>query len=167
MKREAIRCPSCNLVQFVTSKCRKCGTVFFPLKPAKVQPIPDRKIVLFKRGSTSVEHKINAELVGSRVKQFRTGRHLSQKGLAEIMGCVRTYISKIERALCLPDTPQILRLADALKIHPALLVASDRELAVDELMSDPFMALLKDESVGIGEHGRMMILNYAKELAKA
>lgn len=56
--------------------------------------------------------------LGKKVKQIRLKKHLSQGGLAKILGVHPTYISGIERGLRNMTLNNIERLAKALEIKP-------------------------------------------------
>lgn len=60
---------------------------------------------------------------GSRVRDRRRGRGLSQEGLAERSGLHRTYIGSVERGERNISLVNILVLADALEIEAGELVA--------------------------------------------
>jgi transcriptional regulator with XRE-family HTH domain len=159
-----IRCPWCQLVQYEGLKCRRCKKPFAEPVEAEVAKAPCQgaQIVPASRDSSDGRHKSNAELIGSRLVAIRKWRHLTQPKLAELMGCPRTYISKIENGHALPMPAQIFRLAEVLKVDAAALVVSDREVAVKELLSDSFVA----EFRGLNEEQRKQVLFYARNLGE-
>lgn len=57
--------------------------------------------------------------LGTRVRQLREERGLSQEALADVAGFGRSYMSGIERGVRNPSVLQILRLAKALRINAA------------------------------------------------
>jgi transcriptional regulator with XRE-family HTH domain len=68
------------------------------------------------RGTTS------AEKFGQRVRKWRTEKGLSQERLGELAGLHRTYIGHVERGEVNPSLHNIVRLAAALHVDPAVLV---------------------------------------------
>lgn len=58
-----------------------------------------------------------------RLKEWRLKAALTQDQLAERVGSTKANISRIERGLQFPQPPMIRRLADALGIDPADLIA--------------------------------------------
>lgn len=60
---------------------------------------------------------------GRRLRQLRRARGLSQETLAERAGLDRTYVSSCERGRRNIGLLNIVRLAEALDIAPALLLA--------------------------------------------
>jgi transcriptional regulator with XRE-family HTH domain len=170
-ERLTIRCRDCGLNQFQASKCRRCSRDLtqketiaelaeIPLPKSSEQFVPCRTELDHEK------HVLNARFIGRRVKQLRIGRGFYQSDLAQAMGCARTYISKIERGTTQPVLTQLLRLAKALDVHPAVILASDRELAVRDLLADPFIAGIAGiGSVKLNSWQRNEIVEYAKKLA--
>jgi len=58
---------------------------------------------------------------GERIKELRLKAGLSQQSLADLAGVHRNYLGETERGLRNIALVNILRLAAALKIHPAKL----------------------------------------------
>lgn len=59
---------------------------------------------------------------GSRVRQLREERHLSQEQLADEAGMHRTYVSSLERGQRNVGLDNIIRLAVALGVPPSALL---------------------------------------------
>ena len=85
-----------------------------------------------------------AKYVGQRIRNFRTGKGLSQEKLAELSGCHPTYIGQLERGEKNATLESIERIASALgvplsKLFEKLGGADDREqdipLACYELLA--------------------------------
>ncbi|MCV5632650.1 helix-turn-helix domain-containing protein, partial [Escherichia coli] len=64
-------------------------------------------------------------LFGQRVKEFRIAIGLSQEAFADRCGFARSYMSRIERGCSNASLDAIEVLADALRIEPWQLLASD------------------------------------------
>ena len=62
-------------------------------------------------------------IFGGRVREHRVRRGLSQEHLADLAGLDRTYVSGVERGRRNLSLRNICRLAAALGIDPAVLVA--------------------------------------------
>ncbi len=60
-----------------------------------------------------------AHIVGSRVRQLRKLRGLSQEGLAELVGVSSETISNVERAQHAPSLATLEKIMDALKVSAA------------------------------------------------
>ncbi len=109
--REAIRCPHCRLMQFMTPKnrCRRCHVPLYRMEDLKVRegsgniPAQDPEAAWKNLGN-----------IGHVFRLFREERHLSQEKVARLMDLPRTYISKIEQNKSLPTLRSIERLAAAL-----------------------------------------------------
>ena len=136
--REVVRCDHCHLVQFRTSNnlCRKCRTSLDEDEPETIlaQPLPVMEPVGANRSEVQVAQAI---------RSLRLGHGLSQRQLALRMGVPRTYVSKIENEKATPTLSSLARLAEALTVSvPELLraCAPSRQLEIDELMADPFIA---------------------------
>lgn len=63
------------------------------------------------------------QLLGVTIRQYRQERGLSQRALADRTGLLRSYIGQIERGLRNIAVLTLLRLAQALEIPPAWLLA--------------------------------------------
>jgi transcriptional regulator with XRE-family HTH domain len=71
-----------------------------------------------------------AKAFGSRLKKLRQDKGLTQRQLAEIVGCEVVLISRYERGEGLPKFDTLILLADALHV-------STDELALGRLPTDP------------------------------
>ncbi len=57
-----------------------------------------------------------AKIVGQRIRNYRTGQHLSQEKLAELSGCHPTYIGQVERGEKNATLESIEKIACALHV---------------------------------------------------
>jgi len=64
-----------------------------------------------------------AVVLGQRVRELRSKRHLTQKALAEAAGIPQTHVSAIELGVMLPSLITVIRLAIALGCKVGALVA--------------------------------------------
>ena len=60
---------------------------------------------------------------GRLLRQWRDERGLSQERLAELSGCDRSYLSRLERGINAPSLTVMVELATALGIRPGDLLA--------------------------------------------
>ncbi len=67
------------------------------------------------------------KLVGRNVQKFRLASGLTQEQLAEKSGHSQQYISGLERGTRNPTVVSLFELAQALKVTPVDLIASDRK----------------------------------------
>lgn len=117
--REVVRCPHCELNQFVTKsgKCRRCG------EPFGVDPIPvNAPTVPIKTPKPPRVFGVveNLPLV---IKVLRDARGMSQRELARIMGVNRTFVSKLERGTVQPQLSTLEHISAALNASPFALMA--------------------------------------------
>lgn len=67
------------------------------------------------------EARRQREAFGDRVRALRLSQGLSQEDLAELAGMHRTYLSSVERGQRNVSLDNIIAIARALKVEPALL----------------------------------------------
>lgn len=60
---------------------------------------------------------------GKVLRDYRTKAGHSQEGLADLAGCDRTFIGMLERGQRQPTLETLFKIADALGVTPAALVA--------------------------------------------
>lgn len=65
------------------------------------------------------------KLLGENVRHYRKLRGMTQEQLALDAGMERSYVSDLERGTRNPTVRALARLAEALKVEPAILLASD------------------------------------------
>lgn len=101
-------------------------------------------------------------LFGQRVKEFRIAIGLSQEAFADRCGFARSYMSRIERGCSNASLDAIEVLADALRIEPWQLLASDSRKPDDQEVLVPYaadgscfhpgLASTRDGSFRVGEN---------------
>jgi len=64
-----------------------------------------------------------AELLGTRIREMRKKRRLTQVMLAEMSGIPQSHMSSIERGVMLPNLVTLFRLAAALNCKVSALVS--------------------------------------------
>lgn len=62
--------------------------------------------------------KLDYHSIGTRIAQRRRALHLTQANVAELCDITDQYLSNIERAVSIPSTEVIMRLATALDTTP-------------------------------------------------
>ncbi|GAB1784799.1 MULTISPECIES: helix-turn-helix domain-containing protein [Priestia] len=63
-------------------------------------------------------------MIGRRVKEIRMQKKLSLSQLAERAEIAKSYLSNLERDICINPTIDVVeKLAKALKVHPAVLLS--------------------------------------------
>jgi len=60
--------------------------------------------------------------IGPAIRRVRIASSYSQDGLAYLVGCPRSYISKIENGHSVPKLEQICRIADALGVSVSVII---------------------------------------------
>lgn len=66
--------------------------------------------------------------VGLAIRNMRVNRGLTQRQVADLMGCHRTYVIKIEKDEHSPLLEQFVRFSDALDVDPGELLSYARHL---------------------------------------
>jgi len=129
-KREVVKCPSCDLTQYMTKSkdCRRCEK---PLFVPPVAAMPTLPISVFRPHE---EPTVDICLVFQQnVLTARRHSHLSQRQLAKRMSVPRTWISKFENQRISPTLASIQRFADAFGVPAfALLIPPTTKEVSDE-----------------------------------
>jgi transcriptional regulator with XRE-family HTH domain len=130
-KRATLRCPKCGLVQFWPENKEKCVrpgcnyairwrlTARLELAPEAPRKLPQPA------------RMFDARALGKRIKALRQARKLSQRDLARLMNCQRTYVSRRENGRGVPYPQQVVRFAAALGVKPPHLL--DERIRVQHL----------------------------------
>lgn len=86
---------------------------------------------------------INYEIIGSRIREIRKGKRMTQEKLAELSGVEPSNISHIERAATKLSLPTLVSIANALEVTLDELVYDNLKMSshvsaklIDDLLSD-------------------------------
>jgi transcriptional regulator with XRE-family HTH domain len=159
MGTESVRCFYCRLVQFTNEKflCRRCKQPYYGAvapkieAPVQLTPLPSEAEAMMRK-------------IAVRVRELRLKKKWSQRKLAEIFGCPRTYISKIENVNVLPYLTQLTRFSEAFGISmEAFLLDSDD---ASELLKDPFLAEMASLGVTLRPEQRAAVLVIAAKMSQ-
>jgi transcriptional regulator with XRE-family HTH domain len=160
--RTIVRCPHCNLRQFLTNdgNCRKCHK--FLLSSEEVQPEPEPP------PPPPPPEKIN-DGWGWMFATIRQQRGFSQRQLSIKAKCVRTFISKMEGRYEPPTLATVERFAHALEVPMSVLASADdgrAYLCREYLFSDPFVNQVYNLAHGLSEQQHQIILSTVRNLLR-
>ena len=65
---------------------------------------------------------MNSQALGARIQMYRVRSKMTQKELAEKLGCTSQHISAIERGVKTPTLETFVVLCNVLQLHPNLLL---------------------------------------------
>ena len=160
--RPTVRCPNCSLVQFWPPEKKKCARCahrpeIVAEKATEIEAAP-----IAKRQRPTGFDKV---AWGQRVKNLRLSRGMTQRHLAGLMDCPRSYITKIERGRLAPQPASIEKLARCLGTGAAILLDErihDRDVA-DMTMEQwsehqRFLGEIAAELPALGTQDRQIIL---------
>jgi transcriptional regulator with XRE-family HTH domain len=166
-RREVLACCHCRLVQFRprTSLCRRChkpldGEVGnrTEIDAADVRLEPATMGV-----SDTVKH------LGSRVREVRKDRSLTQRALACRMNVPRTYISKVEMGRVVPSLSTLWRIATGLEVSVSHLLCDESERRRDDeiarILADPLLAEIVQVVNKLNAVDRALILRAVQDAA--
>ena len=74
--------------------------------------------------------------LGVRVREFREKRNLTQKNLANKVGCASSNISRIETGQILPSLPELLKISQVLSVEIGYLIFGIEKGKGDKLIND-------------------------------
>lgn len=82
-----------------------------------------KRIVLDENARTKIS-RLDAfvdfrRVFAANVRRFRNDQGLTQEQLGELAGISSTYVSKVERLVSYPTLDVIVKIAEALDVHPA------------------------------------------------
>jgi transcriptional regulator with XRE-family HTH domain len=159
---EEIRCRKCLLNQFMTvsGNCRKCKAPLDPVEEIEPEPIMSICDTFRPLGDT-MQFRIS-----ERVRELRKLRNKSQREIAELMGCPRTYISKIENGFALPNIKQIARFAAVFGVTPYEFMLTAEEIRRQNFLTDPFIAELALDLPNLNPDRRKEVIRFASLLER-
>ena len=70
-------------------------------------------------------------MLGSKIKELRKGRHLSQDRLAQMLNVSRPTLSRWERNEAVPDSDQLTRIANTFQVNVKYLI--DDEMSYEDI----------------------------------
>lgn len=156
-ERQALRCPWCNLTQFVTVKCRRCRMRLVLPEALAIEPEADQAAP-----AAVIEN------FGARLAALRRDRKISQKRAAAAMGVARTYFSKLETQGCIPTVGNVIRIAAAVGVSIADLLddqAAQRLEVGRALRKDPFLRSMRRLARGLKGQDRAKVIAMVHKLA--
>jgi transcriptional regulator with XRE-family HTH domain len=161
-ERSIVRCPHCNLRQFLTNNgnCRKCHKFLLSTEETRPEPEPPPP--------PPPPEKIN-DTWGSMFATIRLERGFSQRQLSIKANCVRTFISKMERRYDAPTLATVERFAHALEVPLSALASADDLRAFicrEFLFADPFVVQVHRLGHGLNEQQHQIILSTVRSLVR-
>jgi len=123
-------------------------------------------------------------VIGSRLKELRKEKNLTQRDMEESMGLARCYVSRVEHGNTVPSLETLHRFAAALSIplheifyapnEPSQMPLTDTRRSLQALAGEPGPAgaearwLLQLEEVAerLSEQDRMWLLDLARKLGR-
>lgn len=152
-QRETVRCPHCELNQFVTASalCRRCHNGLIPAAKPAALPAP---LVLVPMPPGEFR-------IAKAIRELRLALNLSQRQLAKRMGCNRTYVSKIEAGRVVPTVATLDRFAKGLRVNISALLRCDATAA---MMEDPFLAEIAPLIAQLDPDYRIIVLKTLRQL---
>ena len=166
--RAVIRCDYCLLIQFETKSdsCRKCHRAF-----AETPPPPEPPPALAAVAVVAIVANDPTDVAAALARNLRARRlqlGLSQRQLAARLDRPRSYVSKTENEKATPTLSSLERLAIALEISiMGLLCAGEdaRRREAEQLMSDPFIAEIRQYAMRLSQLQLATILTRVHDLA--
>ena len=120
--RPVVKCDTCHLTQFKTTNglCRKCGVPLDPPPEPTVETEPENTAPVKLRGFpiNAMRHDLLGESLACVLSVIRQAKGLSQSKFAILLGCPRTYVSKIECNQVMPTVSSLIRICKALDVRP-------------------------------------------------
>jgi transcriptional regulator with XRE-family HTH domain len=120
-------------------------------------------------------------LIGSRLRQLREQKHMSQGDIEDRTGLLRCYISRVENGHTVPSLETLERFAAVLDVPLYQLFYSGEEApptpsltprkTLEEMAEngamkgDPFLVKLTNVLTRVAEQDRIVLLSLAKRLA--
>jgi DNA-binding XRE family transcriptional regulator len=113
-KRQILRCPQCELIQFETATgiCRRCHRLLDgPTADLRNQPLLP--------SDSCLTAEALAKRIGGEIRSLRKDRRLSQERIANKMAISRSAVSKLESGKSVPSLAKLHRVTSALGIDIA------------------------------------------------
>ena len=163
--RPILKCSFCGLTQWprlvggLSGECRRCRRNLDEEPQDALEPEPPPPPAMPSRWPS--------DDLGATIRRLRLEIGMSQRRLAGIMDCPRTYISKIECSKAIPTLSSLERVSAALNVSMSnILNASDRELEKQtaELRGDSFIASLVPFVPRLGHEQRRLVLAQIRDM---
>jgi transcriptional regulator with XRE-family HTH domain len=162
--RDVLACRHCRLVQFRTrnSLCRRCH------KPLDVEVWNASEIDAAGVRSMVVNEESDViKTMGTRVREIRKKRGMTQRALACRMNVPRTYISKVEVGRVVPALLTLERIAVGLEVTVAYLLCDELVRGKDDviagILNDPFLAEIAQVADKLNPVHRALILRAVRD----
>jgi transcriptional regulator with XRE-family HTH domain len=163
--RDVLACRHCRLVQFRTrtSLCRRChkpldGEVW---NASELDAAGVRSKPVVNEESDAVKN------LGSRVREIRKERGMTQRVLACRMNVPRTYISKVEMGRVVPALVTLERIAAGLEVSETYLLCDEsarrRDDVIAGIVNDPFLAEIAQVADKLNPVHRALILRAVRD----
>lgn len=150
--REVVRCQECQLVQFRTMSdlCRRCAKPLPTWVPFGANCVAEETPQSLEAGDlaetdppTDRAGRNRRVPLGTKIKEIREERGLTQVEMAALLGIPRSYLSRIENRRLLPGPMMVAKFAEALQMDIAELLPPERRKDGARLFpSDPGLAAL-------------------------
>ena len=166
-EREVLACCHCRLFQFRTrtSLCRRCHK---PLD-GEVGNRTEIDAADMRLEPATMGVSDTVRNLGSRVREVRKDRSLTQRALACRINVPRTYISKVEMGRVVPSLSTLLRIAAGLEVSVSHLLCDESECRRDEeiarIMADRFLAEIVQVVNKLNAVDRALILRAVRDAA--
>lgn len=83
-------------------------------------------------------------MIGARIRELRKQKHMSLSQLAERSTVTKSYLSNIERNICINPTIDVIqKVANGLGIDPSILVEWEESIKTLDIVDDPLTYIKK------------------------
>jgi transcriptional regulator with XRE-family HTH domain len=152
----------CKLNQFVTmhKRCRRCH---WPIDAAPVKSAKREEAPIVEMGSVASTVGVS---IGAVIFNLRQAQQISQRILAHRICCPLSYISKIEKSVCVPNLSTLRRFASALGVSTAFIVEMASSAEQRAMCADPFLVEIMQLLPFINPAQRAELLSQIRQRAE-